>query len=416
MQVSTTQPPAPPVAASSAAPTVPAPLDAPVLIAGGGIAGITTALELAHQGVRSVVLEKRGPVATRQNLFNLVPPVLDNLQRLDPGGELMSKVAAVQSITIGAPGAPETKTRDFSTPKMAPDPTRSRGDVKALLSSMQPPSVAGADNRRWGRIGIAELENALRGFATSRFGDLIELRTDTAVTGARTVGDHVEATVQAGGDAAAQDTLRGAFLVDATAGRLDGGRWKRTGQDATWVGTRFEGVDSTGTVMRTQRDPDGVHARTNVVLEHPARSIAWSQLPAGVDPATTDQAGRDAIAVADARSVGVTGEQLPLPTGDRLQARVRPGYNSSAVRGRIVTVGDGSREPFFPTSSGAAMAIVHDAPIAADAIVASLRDPGSKDHEMRSYAMRMSHANRALTTASSARFEQLSGRLPAADE
>ncbi len=407
MQLDSVRPPvsAAPPPARATTPT----LDAPVLIAGGGVAGMTTALELAHQGIASIVLEKRGAVATRQNLFNLLPPVLDNLQRLDPSGTLLSRIAPVSGIRVEDVRRDAPVDRGFATADLAPDPTRSRGDAKALVAAMAPPSADGADNRRWGRIGIAEFENALRDVARRDHSDLIGFRADTAVEGARTVGDHVEVQVRAGGAQGATDTLRGALLVDATAGKLRDGNWKRTGHDVTWVGQRFEGDPDLGTTMRTDIDDAGTHYRSSVELEHPDRSIVWTQLPRDVDPSTLDDAGREQVTDAASETLGVDGAKLPLAPGDRLQARVRLGYNSSAVRGRVLTVGDGSREPYFPTSSGAAMAVVHDAPQAADAIAKVLADPESASSALRSYSMRMSYANRALTASSAARFDQLSG-------
>ena len=60
--------------ATSAAPKMPTKQATdPVLVVGAGPAGMAVALELAIKGIPSVVIDKRGEIGTRDNLFNVVP-------------------------------------------------------------------------------------------------------------------------------------------------------------------------------------------------------------------------------------------------------------------------------------------------------------------------------------------------------
>lgn len=79
-----------------------------------------------------------------------------------------------------------------------------------------------------------------------------------------------------------------------------------------------------------------------------------------------DSATRQSFVEKRAAAMGVAGGLVDgaVPMAVKMQLT----ESLEAARGRVYAVGDSLRAPYFPTSTGAATAIVHDAPRAADAI------------------------------------------------
>ena len=369
--------------------------DGRVVVVGAGPAGMATAIELAHQGVPSVVLEKRGPVGTRENLFAVMPPFQDRLASLDPSGTLGSLVEPTPKFQLVSPDGQVTN-REYVPPQPTPDPTRSRGDMSAMVAALNPQPGA-SDTRAWGKIGIGDLENGLRELARTRFSDLIELRTDADVTDVRTVGDVAEAVV-AGPDGSS-DAVRGAFLVDATGRDLAGGARRTWPEQAHFIGGRFtEPSDGDTTLRRTiapATEPDGIPLST-IQLPSSDRTIVWAQVPEA--PRDIPEAERRALVESRAEGVGVTGG---LAEGrGTIPVSVQLSTSDEPVVGRVLKVGDSLRAPYFPTSTGAATAIIHDAPRAADAITSALRGAAPVEDALAGYAASALAANEQLLEAS----------------
>jgi 2-polyprenyl-6-methoxyphenol hydroxylase-like FAD-dependent oxidoreductase len=358
---------APPAAA--AAPTAPPVaargIDDRVVIVGAGPAGMATAIELAQQGVRSVVLEKRGPVATREPLFAVVPPFADRLAALDPDGSLTSLLTPIERMDSRHGASGSTSSRTFDGP-LEPDPTRSRGDIGALVRAADLPGRPDADRRRWSFAGIDAVDNALRELARTKHADLIELRTDSGVDSIRQGDGWAEAVLAPGPDGAARDAVRGAMLVDASGRDLLGSSRTTYPERGYWLGGRYPARADGPFATSRVREGDGPERRSSIVLPARDRTLVWTQVhedPTKIDPARARQLVQSA-----AQTVGVT-DQLAADART-MPVTVQLWTSDEPARGRVLKVGDSVRAPYFMTSTGAAAALVHDAPRAVDAILA----------------------------------------------
>ncbi len=367
-----------------------APPSARVVIVGAGPAGMATAIELAQRGVPSVVLEKRGPVGTREQLFNVVPPMADRLAALDPEGSLTRLLTPTERMDSMDLQTGRTASRTFEGP-LAPDAMRSRGDMDGLLAAAGPPAAPNADARRWSMVGISDLENAMRELARTRHGDLIELRTDAGVEAIRQGDGWAEAVLAPGPDGAARDAVRGAMLVDASGRDLLGSPRTTYPERAFWLGGRFGAAPDGSHATRKVVDRSGAVRHATIALPSSDRTIVWTQVheaPSAIDP---DQARR--LLHARARSVGVLDE---MPADSPLMpVTVQLWTSDEPARGRLLKVGDSVRAPYFMTSTGAATALVHDVPKAVDAILA-VRDGMPVEQAAGSYADAVTGANARL--------------------
>jgi 2-polyprenyl-6-methoxyphenol hydroxylase-like FAD-dependent oxidoreductase len=363
-----------------------------VVIVGAGPAGMATAIELAQHGVPSVVLEKRGSEATRQPLFNVTPAFADRLAALDPDGSLVEALTPSDGMrSIDARTGRTGGRREFDAPLDA-DPSRSRGDMGALLRSAGPPDAAGADTRRWATVGIDDVENALRELARTRHGDLIELRPDSPVESVRQGHGWAEAVLAPSQDGAARDAVRGAMLVDASGRDLLGGPRTTYPERAFWVGARYGADPSGDRSMLRVRDVGPAGPESTLALRSDDRTIVWAQVhedAAAIDP---DRA-RDLVA----ERAKLVGEQRPLDEdAPVMPVTVQLWTSDQPAAGRVLKVGDSVRAPYFMTSTGAATALVHDAPRAVDAILA-IRDGADVRGTVTAYADAVRSANAALT-------------------
>lgn len=361
-----------------------------VVIVGAGPAGMATAIELAQHGVKSVVLEKRGMQATREPLFNVVPPFADRLAALDPEGSLTRLLTPTERMDSRDATTGRTASRTFDGP-LAPDPTRSRGDMGALLRAAGPPGAADADQRRWSMVGIDDLDNALRELARTKHADMIELRTDSGVEAIRQGDGWAEAVLAPDADGAARDAVRGAMLVDASGKDLLGSARTTYPERAFWLGARFAPPADGHHAMLRVRDRSGDAPVSTLALPSADRTIVWTQVhddPTKLDPDAARRLIQERAAVvgvsdqlaADARTMPVT---VQLWTSDE------------PARGRVLKVGDSVRAPYFMTSTGAATALVHDVPRAVDTIVA-VRSGALVDQASAAYADAVRGANELL--------------------
>jgi hypothetical protein len=351
---------------------------------------MATAIELAQQGVRSVVLEKRGPVATREPLFAVVPPFADRLAALDPDGSLTSLLTPIDRMDSRHAPTGNTASRTFEGP-LAPDASRSRGDIGALVRAAGSPSAADADGRRWSFAGIDSVDNALRELARTKHADLIELRTDSGVDSIRQGDGWAEAVLAPGPDGAARDAVRGAMLVDASGRDLLGSSRTTYPERGHWLGAKFPArADGPFATLRV-RDGEGAASRSSIVLPARDRTLVWTQVaedPKGIDPTRARELVTDA-----ARRVGVT-EELAAEA-QTMPVTVQLWTSDEPARGRVLKVGDSVRAPYFMTSTGAAAALVHDAPRAVDAIRAVFAGTPA-EQASAAYADAVRSANEAL--------------------
>src|SRR4051794_28553000 len=112
-----------------------------VLIAGAGPTGMTAALELAQRGIHSTVLEARGPVATRDGLFNVVPAFVDELQRLDPSGGLVGQLSRSTHSIRDNHVSGTVVDQEFG--ELTTDASSGRGDMHVMLESASPGTEQG---------------------------------------------------------------------------------------------------------------------------------------------------------------------------------------------------------------------------------------------------------------------------------
>lgn len=379
----------------SASPTPAAPADR-VVVVGAGPAGMATAIELAQHGIGSVVLEKRGAVAGRENLFNVTPPFADRLAALDGDGSLTKLLVPTERMTSEDATTGKVGERWFDSP-LAPDASRSRSDMDALVKAAGPPSAPGADTRRWSKVGIGDLENTLRQLARTEHGDLIELRPDTGVSSIRQGDGWVEAVLDAPAGGGAANAVRGALLVDASGGDLLGGPRTVFPEQSHWIGGRFAppADGSTATLRRRAADDSSGAPHVTIKLPSADRTLVWAQVPE--DPRAMTPEQRATLLEQRAHAMGVDGAMVD-------QARTAPvtvqlWTSDEPAKGRVLKVGDSVRAPYFPTSTGAAAALVHDVPRAVDAIRA-IRDGAPVDAATAAYADAVRGANERLLAVS----------------
>jgi 2-polyprenyl-6-methoxyphenol hydroxylase-like FAD-dependent oxidoreductase len=362
-----------------------------VVVVGAGPAGMATAIELAQQGVKSVVLEKRDGPATRENLFAVSGPYSDRLAALDPDGSLLRLLLPTNHGVSENQVTGERTVREYE-PGIQPDPTRSRGDMDALLRAGANPKTEGADTRTWSKVPISDIEEGLRNLARTKHKDMIDLRQGVDVTAIRQGDGWAEAVLT--GTGGASDAVRGALLVDASGRDLLGGSRTVYPEQSHWVGGRYKApadLTDVTNVRRIAKTEDGDQPLVTIKLPGRDRTLVWAQVPS--DSRTMSDADRAALSERRAAAMGVEGG-LATP-GRTAPVSVQLWTANEPVNGRVLKVGDSVRAPYFPTSTGAAAALVHDAPRAVDAILAVLKG-GSLKHATHAYADAVRGANERL--------------------
>jgi 2-polyprenyl-6-methoxyphenol hydroxylase-like FAD-dependent oxidoreductase len=371
MNVAMTQPRVLPVSATAVPKDEPAPVEPKsperVVVVGAGPAGMATAIELAQQGIHSVVLEKREGPATRENLFAVSGPYADRLAALDPDGSLLklltpSSGSITENLVTGA------RTVKAASGGLQADPSRSRGDMSALLRANGAPGEQAPDTRQWSKVPIGDIEEGLRNLARSKHSDMIELRQGVDVTGLRQGDGWAEAVVSGAGGTS--DAIRGAMLVDASGRDLLGGPRTVYPEQSHWIGGRFAppADHQTTNVRRTSVTEEGPDPLVTIKLPSEDRTLVWAQVPTSSAAMTPEQ--RTAIVERRAKELGVEGGLAVA--GRTAPVSIQLWVSNEPAKGRILKVGDSVRAPYFPTSTGAASALVHDAPRAVDAIRAVL--------------------------------------------
>ena len=290
------------------------------------------------------------------------------------------------------------------------DASRSRGSMDALTRAAGSPAAPDADRRRWSKVGIGDLENALRELARGTHADLIELRSNAGVAEIRQGDGFAEAVLTAAGGNGPGDAIRGAALVDASGGDLLGGSRTVYPEQAHWIGGRFAAPADGDTATLRRRAVVGEDAEPSVTIKLPSddRTLVWAQVPE--DARGMSDSERAALLEQRAASVGVEG---PLVDRSRTApVSVQLWTSDEPARGRVFKVGDSVRAPYFPTSTGAAAALVHDAPRAVDAIQAIL-DGAPVEQAAAAYADAVRGANERLLSVSRNALLADLGRTPA---
>ena len=368
-------------------PTLPPAAADRVVIVGAGPAGMATAIELAQHGVPSTVLEKRGPDGTRAPLFAVIPPFADRLAALDPEGSLTSLLTPMASMDSVHVPTGRRAERPFDG-DLAPDAARSRGSIDAIVAAAGDAAAAGADRRRWATVGIDDVENGLRQLARTQYADLIDLRSDAPVVEIRQGDGWAEALVRGAGGMT--DAVRGALLVDASGRDLLGGARTVYPERANWLGTRLD-PDGQQAGTHRVRDAEPGPTTSTIALRSRDRTIVWGQLAQDAPPIAPEHAHE--FVQRRAEQVGVT---TPVPAdAPTMPVAVQLWTSDEPARGRVLKVGDAVRAPYFMTSTGAATALVHDAPAAVDAILA-VRAGGDVAAAVVGYADAVRGANAKL--------------------
>lgn len=198
--------------------------------------------------------------------------------------------------------------------------------------------------------------------------------------------------------------------MDASGGDLLGGPRTVYPEQAHWIGGRFAAPadGTTATLRRRAVTEDGADPSVTIKLPTTDRTLVWAQVPA--DARSMSEADRAALLERRAASVGVEG---PLVDPTRTApVTVQLWTSDEPARGRVFKVGDSVRAPYFPTSTGAAAALVHDAPRAVDAIQAIL-DGAPVEQASAGYADAVRGANERLLAMSRTALLADLGRTPA---
>ncbi|MCW2925103.1 MAG: 3-(3-hydroxy-phenyl)propionate hydroxylase [Thermoleophilia bacterium] len=363
-----------------------------VVVVGAGPAGMATAIELAQRGVPSVVLEQRGATGTREPLFNVAPPFADRLAALDPEGSLTKLLVPVDRIEVVDERTGRVGAREFEG-ALAPDAARSRGDMGSLVDALDAHvGSAAADRRRWAMVGIGDLENGLRELARTKHADLIDLRPDSGVGSIRQGDGWAEAVLTPAADGAARDAVRGVMLVDASGRDLAGGPRTTWPERSFWLGARLPARTDGSRAIRRTRDIEPTTGAPRLTVELPSadRTLLWTQVPR--DPTTVSA---DAAGALIAERAAAVGAPTPAAGARTMPVTVQLWTSDQPAVGRVLKVGDSVRGPYFMTSSGAATALVHDAPRAVDAITAVL-DGAPLEATVGAYADAVRGANARL--------------------
>jgi 2-polyprenyl-6-methoxyphenol hydroxylase-like FAD-dependent oxidoreductase len=237
----------------------------------------------------------------------------------------------------------------------------------------------------------------MRQYAASAYPGIVDMRFGVEVTGISQGKDGVQALLAAkSGDASAaalQDVIQGSFLVDATGRNLLKADKMVYPERNYWVGGRFSGVGGGGdTTTRRSSAVITADKGSTIVLPNPDRTMIWTT--SDVDTSTIGPEGQKQLLEARAAAMGVKSGMVagaqPMPVAMQLTESLEP------ARGRVYAVGDSLRAPYFPTSTGAATAVVHDAPQAADAIASVLRGTASVESAAMSYSQSVRDANQGV--------------------
>ena len=256
--------------------------------------------------------------------------------------------------------------RAFDGP-LAPDASRSRGDIQALLRAADDPSKPDADRRRWSFVGIGDLENGLRELARTKHADLIELRANSAVESIRQGDGWAEAVLSPSAPNAAADAVRGSMLVDASGRDLLQGPRTVYPERGFWLGGRFAPAPEGQRGTQRIRDAASGTERSTIALRSADRTLVWTQVDS--DPTKIDAPTARRTVEAAAGSVGVS--ETLAQNATAMPVTVQLWTSDEPARGRVLKVGDSVRAPYFMTSTGAATALIHDTPKAVDAILAA---------------------------------------------
>jgi 2-polyprenyl-6-methoxyphenol hydroxylase-like FAD-dependent oxidoreductase len=365
-----------------------------VVVAGAGPAGMATALELARYGIPTVVVEQRG-AGTRQNLFNVLPPMQDAIERLTNGKALASPLVPTAAIQLSDRDTGKHRRRVFTSSTPSTAGAAGRGNINAVLAAMKPADAPGADNRQWAKVGIGDVENALRQHAREQYPGIIQFINGVEALGTSSTATHAQLRVKLHNGA--EDAIRGAFVVDATSRNLVGSPMMTFPEQTHWVGARFEPEHGSTAIRRQRGHLDDGSKATTIVLPTTDRTMVWTRTPQSMRGAPVDTLRETALRAARAAGVSAASSALMAPAPVTVQLR----YATQPAQGRVIGVGDAVRSPYFPTSSGAMTALVHDAPRAADTIAGVLTgDPLGPSvaryaHDTAAASARLMEASRA---------------------
>ncbi|PPF85650.1 hypothetical protein C5B96_06190 [Subtercola sp. Z020] len=163
-----------------------APLDADVIVVGGGPVGTTTALKLAHGGLRVILLEGRDATSLEHRATTFHPPTLEMLDELGLAEPLIEKGII----------APSYQFRDAKLGKIV--------DLEF--------EILKEDTRYPFRLQVEQSVMTTMANAALEAHPLAELNTQSKVTGIRRRANHVEVEVASG---PRTGTLRASHVIGA---------------------------------------------------------------------------------------------------------------------------------------------------------------------------------------------------------
>jgi 2-polyprenyl-6-methoxyphenol hydroxylase-like FAD-dependent oxidoreductase len=354
-----------------------------VIVAGGSVTGLYTAMSAAKLGYDVTLVEARGEQASRRTVFNLAPSVADSLARLDDGtGELTGALQTIKRRLSDDTVNDQHKVENMGE-RVQSEPSR---DVDALAMSK---GYDGGDPRPWGRVQIAGIENTMRQYMARRFPQ-IDVRYDTTIDSITQDAKHVTAHLT-DATTGAKDAIDGAWLVSATGGRNALGIKRTTFPEvAHFVGGLFEPVSEDRVELRrTYRDGKDLSADTQglnpaghgwatVGLPGTGRmelpdTLIWSQISKPAKDASDEELR--AVVKDRAKLIGL-GDLALRPKDDLLKVDVQLSLlRDHAVQGRVLLAGDELIGPYFPTSTGAGHGLGVSGPLVEQAL-AALKQPG----------------------------------------
>lgn len=358
-----------------------------VLIAGGGIGGLTAALTLHARGISSTVLERASQLRPLGVGINLLPHAVSELYQLGLGDQLCQVAVAPTSISYY--------------------------DTDGELLFREPRGIDGGYGYPQFSVHRGQLQMLL----------LSALRDRLGATAIRT-GAEVRTFAESKGGVRVQ-TSAGAFSADALIG-ADGihsavrAQLHPESDPLLWSGVRmFRGAAPgeflDGHTMVIVKDPDGVDLVTYPIGDG---LINWVVMMPETDPgplpgdAKWNQPGDRSTVVRHlerwnlgfldaADLVGRTEEVLEYPMVDR---DVLPWWG----RGRVTLLGDAAH-PMYPVGANGGSQAIVDARVLADELARDF-DGGLRSYEdiRRPETADVVHANREMhTTGASQRPEDL---------
>jgi len=337
-------------------------IDNHVIVAGGGVTGLYSAIGAAKAGFEVTLLEKYARVGSRATIFNLAPTVADSLARLDSFGTEL--VDGLQPIVRRS--SDDTINGMFKIENVGR--TINADGSRPLTSHAVVDGYTGYDSRAWSRIQIGGVENHLRSYIERHYPQ-IDMRFDTTIAAL----EQSDRGVRALTNHAATNTTQvfdGAWLVSATGGRnIVGSQRQLFPEVAHWVGGRMETVDPSRVELR-RVFRDGADLAPETRSLNPANS-GWAtvglpgtgrlELPDGLIWAQIAHDARhvpnDALrAVIRDRADLLGMGDVAMREGDdallKVNVQLSLLHDQPAVRGRVLLAGDELLGPYFPTSTG----------------------------------------------------------------